>query len=730
MIARLEVALTMKILSLVLLLTSVAVPALAQRQPLGTLIPSRPALPHSSRPATPYGALTRILPFQYALRVSTRENLKANAALRDYAATIAAGKTVAVKVLWEGLHYRTITDNPDGFLLKPTQHQESRLLHGTNVQKARDLGYHCTEHLCVPPEDSRHSRDPAQTMSFVHAAMDAGTVEAWEDVAHRVRSDLGDKIDDLVSREPDRPLRATDAEIHAANMIGYRQAVYLATTFTGFSNTKLSQQIYATGTAPLDVYDALTSFRNLPPGASQNLAAVALSGNLVSAGLLLADAFGGNTPSSQQVIMEEMRKLQHHVQQLRTEMHERFDGVHEHLDAVYGAMVDGFGVLARGNRRAFQSVLARLDDRRRQITELGRVQLDTQAILIQQFALLTDLIVDLELADCLIPPSAANMDARLFRSCRNSIAALHGTLPSRQLPGPQSTVTIDEWLQARPDLTISWEFRNFKRLLSASGPDGHTRSLGLPESVVGPEGWFALMDLHDGFVTAYLQFAVNDVLVTGPTPFSAAMGLWRSDLERYANSIMEELRAFQEDSRPTAISVLLEEAWSEERFAGLLASIGDPIDLLWSCIDVEAAARTACEELGTLRSSTYVRDTLLGMPEFAELERAMSMAGSQLQHWTALAFRGSIGRSDVVTTLAAGWTGLPDIRGVVQNADLAFISWPHVIAEIETGVESVKELLRSDALKGEVAKPLDNDILTGVLFPSLGDVALEEAIHP
>ena len=711
------------------LLTLLAAPAQAQRQPFVTLVQPPGPLPDIPRPTAPYAALPRILEVQYTLLVSTAENRKVNDALLRHAETVPAGNTVAVKVLWEGLHFRGITDNPDGFLMKPGQRQDSRLIHGTNVQKARELGYDCTDApvtLCFPSAGSQ-VRDPAGITPYIHEAMHAGTVEGWQEVAHRVRNDVGDQIDDLELHDTARPTRAAAQEIRAANLRGYRQAVYLATTFTGFSAPELSRHIYATGTATLDVYEALATFRDLPPGASQNLAAVALTGDLVNAGLLLADALGAGPPSADAIIIAEIGKLQEHVQELRIEMHERFDGVHEHLDAVYAAMVDGFAVLARGNRLAFESVLANLDDRRRQLTELGRVQLDTQEIVVQQSEFLASLLIDIELANCLSPPSSVrSMDQGKFELCRNKIAALHGTLPARQLQEPQAVSTIDYWLEARPDQTISWEFQNFRRLLSATGPDGNTRALSLPTSVVGPESWFAIMDLHDGFLVTYPDLAAQDVQATGQSAFASSMRLWRSDLARYAESIREELRAFQESARPTAFSILLGEAWSAERFADLLRSVGDPVELLWGCIDVPADSRAACQELGALGSSAHVRERLLGMTEFTEMEQAMSLAGSQLQHWIALAFRNRIGRSDVVTSLGSGWHSLPHLRDIVNSADLAFASWPSVIAQIEHDMESVEEMLRSEAMKSEVALPLDNDILTGFRFPGLGDVSLGE----
>ena len=722
-----------------------------------TTVPSaRPILPQRSRPAPNYGALITNMNFRYSLWLLSQERLKMTAALRTYAATIPAGKRVEVRAIYGGRRFRRLhipdPDSPwDVTFLGRNEHSELGTVRGTNVQMAEDLGYHCAGPFgCFPPADwnklmgvcSLPGRDPAATANpcvspnshpgdeheQIRTATQAGVGDAWRSSVSDLVDTIGAATHHLVQGRHDPTLLASQEQIHAATMQGYRETVYLAKTFVAFSNPELSRQLDAVGTSALTVYDALHAFRNLPPGASQNLGAIALTGNLVGAGFALAAAFADSGPTPDQLLSAQILTLQRDVEQLREEMHERFDAVHDHLDSVYASMVDGFDVLLAGNRRSFRSIMAQLDDGRRRMTELGRVQLDTQAIVLQQSEFLTQLVTDFQLAGCERPLPSTARDT--FRECRDKIAALHGSLRQRQLPLPEATTTMDVWLRGRPDRTMSWDFASFKRLLTATGPRGATRALAMPDSVVGPEAWFAIMDLHDGFLVKYPGFATDDLDFIRATSFSTSMDLYRSDLVRFAEAIRDELHTFQRGSRPSVFSRLFEEAWNRDRFVALLRAIGDPFSLAWKCMDPNISTQTDCDALASLHSSPYVRTRLLAMDEFRAVEDAMSIAGSHLRHWIALAVRNQIGRSDAVTSIAAGWIAMPDVRAIVEESDLGFVSWLRVVEDIEEALEGVKDVLRSDDFGQASAEPFQHELLTGFDFPSLGDVDLPNTCCP
>ena len=627
--------------------------------------------------APDYGTLLDELTSSPALLLWAAEQRKASDALADYARQVPAGQPIEVTLVFSGNQFRRLhVPNPqdpwDVVFLSPNERTATRSIRGANMQMARDLGYSCWNDTCYTPDDwdrlinvcSARGRSPDQVNDDcvaperrpnqedeqIRVAMNTGGAEAWEEAARSLISDTNATIDELVRNDSELAEKDFDPEIHAANMAGYRSSVYLAQTFIGFNNPELSRQIAVTGTAVLDIYDALATFRHLPPGASANLGAMAMSASLMSSGIMLAGAFMDAGPTADEIILEEIGKLRQQVGELRLEMHERFDGIHEHIDAVYADMIGGFEVLTARNRRSFDSVMNTLYNSRRQLTDIAGVQLDLQRLLLQQFEAITDLITNIETAYCLRPrPSLGDgvMTQDQFDNCYATIAVLHRTLPTAQLPPPSTLTTMETLLSARPDRTLSWDLMTFRRLLGASGPEAATRASALPDAVVGPEAWFGLMHLHDGFLATYSDLAAHSLQVTDTSAFATSMRVWRSDLVRYAEAIRREVRAFQEADRQTALSELFEEVWSPERFAELLRTIGDPLELMWSCM-AGGGGTVDCEELVLLRSSGHVREALFAMEDFRRLEQTMSVAR------VALAALAGIGVSQWYRALRCG----------------------------------------------------------------------------
>ena len=216
---------------------------------------------------------------------------------------------------------------------------------------------------------------------------------------------------------------------------------------------------------------------------------------------------------------------------------------------------------------------------------------------------------------------------------------------------------------------------------------------------------------------------------------------WRGHLLGFADAIREELRAFQDDARPTVFSQLLEDAWDRGRFLSLLRSLGDPVQLLWNCMGTGAGASEDCTALQALGSSDHLRRLLLGDPgatsyatcgaarqDFQDLQHRMAIAESHLRYWLALAFRSDVGRSETVTDLAAGWVGLPDLCGIMKEYRLGFASWPAILDIIESQVDELQRLLRSASMREAAASELVHPILTDIRFPSLGDVPLVDVL--
>lgn len=485
------------------------------------------------------------------------------------------------------------------------------------------------------------------------------------------------------------------AKIAEIEIEGIRSAVALGATFIGFSDPELGRQISATSHAMFTVRDGIKGFQAaVAIGANENLAAAVLTGDVVGAVLALASAFIDTGPSENQIIIGQISKLRKEVQNVRKEMHERFDGVHKHLDKVYEDMLHGFEVLVtyhEGQARQLRNIIRGLENTSLRLDDIGGVQLDTQSIIVHQGELLMKAITDIELAACrredYDPSQGDPMPLTRFRDCRAKIETLSDLLPQQQVGTDwQAPETLDKWLAARPDRTISVSLKIFRQLLEKTGEEGATRAERLADSVVGPEAWFYVANLHDRFLAEHRTHAITDAEAILNSKFRVHMRRYRSDLEQYAEAIRDELAALQAESRPTAFSKLLETAWNGR--------------------EVESLARDR------------TRTDLLASPEFKGSELRMSIAGAHLRAWIALALYDAIGRSDLVTAIATGRVGFPDVRAVFeQSRGDVYAEW--AVDEVGREIRALEDTLRSPVMQDAVKYGYGHRVLFGTRFHSL-----------
>jgi uncharacterized protein (TIGR03000 family) len=100
---------------------------------------------------------------------------------------------------------------------------------------------------------------------------------------------------------------------------------------------ELARGVSKVGEAVLGAYTSIQKFR-LPTSSAGKIGAVALTGNLLGAVGTLLDLLGG--PSLEQLILEEVRALRAEVQQLRREMHDRFDRIDVRLAMIHADLHD------------------------------------------------------------------------------------------------------------------------------------------------------------------------------------------------------------------------------------------------------------------------------------------------------------------------------------------------------------------------------------------------------
>lgn len=125
---------------------------------------------------------------------------------------------------------------------------------------------------------------------------------------------------------------AYEQKVKAANI-----SVYILSTLVGFKNPELGHQLQVVGDSTVQVADALQQFAK-----ADALGSVILTSDILGAVMNVVSLFGDSGPSPDAQILAAIAQLQQMVQQLRLEMHERFDRVDAALNEIYSTMNERF----------------------------------------------------------------------------------------------------------------------------------------------------------------------------------------------------------------------------------------------------------------------------------------------------------------------------------------------------------------------------------------------------
>jgi hypothetical protein len=166
---------------------------------------------------------------------------------------------------------------------------------------------------------------------------------------------------------------AYEQKIKAANA-----SVYILSTLVGFDNPELGHQMQVIGDSTIQIADAIHTFTASQASA---LGGVILTGNILGATMSVVSLFSGGGSSSDQQILQGIAQVREMINQLRTEMHQRFDRVDAALNQIYDTMNDRFnqidvalGIL-RGDVQEIQESLYNLE------SDLYRIERKTFAFL-------------------------------------------------------------------------------------------------------------------------------------------------------------------------------------------------------------------------------------------------------------------------------------------------------------------------------------------------------------
>ena len=169
----------------------------------------------------------------------------------------------------------------------------------------------------------------------------------------------------------------TNAEQRAANqqMVAERQfqrqkeidaanaSIYILSTFVGFSDPERAHQMQVIGSSTVQIVDSLNKF-----AAADALTSIALSGNVLGAAMNVVSLFKRQGPSPDQQILRGIAEIKTMLNQIRGEMHTRFDRVDKSLNKIYETMTD-----------RFNQINLTLGELQGDVDEIQRTLLDVQA---------------------------------------------------------------------------------------------------------------------------------------------------------------------------------------------------------------------------------------------------------------------------------------------------------------------------------------------------------------
>ncbi len=173
-------------------------------------------------------------------------------------------------------------------------------------------------------------------------------------------------------RELERSKAAAAAAEHKLKIDAAKSSVMILSTLTGFIDEERGKQLSVVGNAAIEIYESVNGWMKAVAGlgkleALTSLSTVVMTGNVLGAVMNVISLFGNSGPSPEQMILEEIGKLRQQVNELRTEMHDRFDRIDKELNSIYTTMQDRFNLIdiqlgkIDGNVLEIQSALAQVD---------------------------------------------------------------------------------------------------------------------------------------------------------------------------------------------------------------------------------------------------------------------------------------------------------------------------------------------------------------------------------
>ena len=390
---------------------------------------------------------------------------------------------------------------------------------------------------------------------------------------HALRSQARQQLQDEAAWNAARREVKIEAFDQAFQILGYA---------VGITDPVAAKKVVAVGKATVQIYRAFEAFdKAMSLGKDLwGAAGVALTGNLLGAGLKLFSAFVDTGPTVEEQILKELQSgLKHLSEQIETtrkEMHARFDRVdrqfqvvhtqfrqmHKRFDELSLVMKRGFNLTIRRTtesdertRQELKRVMGRMLAEARAIDVNRRIGLDTQDLLIREAERLGDIVVSVHLAPCLRARSTDASDSmtdKEFLDCLSKVGTLAQWTSNLGLGSEnQSAATQIELMRRHPDRMMDSSLMRARQLLAASqtreGGGGLRRwpdTDKVPEHVVPPAQWFFAADIHGRFLERAPSLKEKYRNQIDGSDFVQTMRTARADLINYSQAMRS---AYEDD---------------------------------------------------------------------------------------------------------------------------------------------------------------------------------------
>ena len=352
---------------------------------------------------------------------------------------------------------------------------------------------------------------------------------------------VGGKTFDVAAFLKSDAERRLEAERAQIRLDGLRATSFMISSLVGVHDRKLGTQMAAIGNAAIEISSAITAFKaaaEITSGLAEGLAAAAMTGNIVGAVMTVVNALLDTGPSFEQVVLEEIGALRDQVEQVRKEMHGRFDRIERQIAGIGRQLADSVEMLSK-EHHAIMSGLR-----------------DIRSILLEQGNAIVNLSDDLEwhskrteewfrttvYRPCLVHAERSrSIPPDYFASCRNRFEAL-GASEIVDRGRRQGEPTAGDFRDYPDDMTQAG-LDAFRRVAAAGAADG---AGALPDKVMGPQRFAAIAGMYHRFLSQWPDEAGQ---LTGGSTYTRNMQARRAALRAYTRAVREHLGRFNAGER-------------------------------------------------------------------------------------------------------------------------------------------------------------------------------------